>query len=157
VLGYRARKQRADEPRVLNQPLRPRPRAERQQPGRDLRQEREMIIRLACALERDTRQRAGIGRKRRREHGIALDHAGIAIGGLLAHAGAIDQRDAQAPLGKVQRDRGADNAGTEHDGVRACDGVSKYRKAKQRLYGSPPLKALSRLPTPAGVFPQCIG
>src|ERR1700690_2789319 len=79
-----------------------------------------MIVRLARALERDARQRAEIGRERRRKNSIALDHAGIAIGGLLAHAGAIDQRNAQAPLGEMQRNRGADNAGAENDGVRAC-------------------------------------
>ena len=57
VLGHRARKQRADQPRGFQQTRRPRRRAERQQPGRHLRQKREMIIGLARALERDARQR----------------------------------------------------------------------------------------------------
>src|SRR5450759_2297439 len=81
-----------------------------------------MIVGLAGALDRDAQQRAWIGGKRRREDRVALYNAGIAIGGLLAHAGAIDQRDAHAALDEMQRDRGADNAGAEHNRIGACHG-----------------------------------
>ena len=78
-----------------------------------------MIIGLARALEGNTNERAQLRGERWRKHRVALDDTGIAIGGLLAQAGAIKQRDAQAALGEMQRDRRADDAGAEHDGVRA--------------------------------------
>ena len=114
-----------------------------------------MIIGLARALERDARQRAEIGRERRREHRVALDHAGIAIGGLLAHAGAIDQRHAQAALGEMQRDRGADNAGAEHDGVRACHvTVFPFRtRSSAFIWNRSALRRYDR-PRRAGDFPH---
>src|SRR5262249_14843336 len=50
---------------------------------------------------------------------VAFDHAGIAVRGFFARRAAIDERNGEAALGEVERDRGADNAGAEHDGIAA--------------------------------------
>ena len=119
MFGDRAREQRPHRVRGLDQPLRPRRGAEGQQPRRDRRQERQMIIRFRRLLERDAQQRRPARREGCRKDGIAFDDAGIAVGGALARAAAVDQRDRQAALGEVHRDAGADNAGSEHDGIGA--------------------------------------
>jgi hypothetical protein len=142
VLSHRARKQRADQPRVLDEPRRARDRAERQQPGQRLRQKRQMVIGLAGALERDAQQRGRIGGKRRRQDRVALDDAGIAERGLFAHAGAIEQRDAQAALGEMQRDRSADNAGAEHD----CIGAGHGYPSPSSFTWQPHLYGMDRAP-----------
>ena len=92
MLGDRAREQGPHRLCGLDQPLRLRRGAERQKPGRDLRQKREVIIGEWRALERDAKKRRPIRRKRRRKDGVALDDAGIAVGGPLARAAAVDQR-----------------------------------------------------------------
>jgi hypothetical protein len=93
-----------------------------QQPGRDRRQERQVIVGFGRALSRNPRQRAEAGRERVRKQRIALDHPGIAIGCLLPRRAAVQERDREAALDEVQRDRGADDAGTEHDGVSSRHG-----------------------------------
>jgi hypothetical protein len=49
-----------------------------------------------------------------RKERVAFEHAGIAVGCFLARATLVDQRDRDAALGKLQRDRGADDARAEH-------------------------------------------
>ena len=78
-----------------------------------------MIIGFRRALERDPQQRRQSRRKRRRKDGVAFDDAGIAVGRPLARPAAIDQRDREAALGEMQRDRGADDAGSKHDDIGA--------------------------------------
>ena len=98
--------------------------AELQQPGRHLRQEASVIIRLRRPLEGDTNQRLEAGRKRRRKQRIGLDDAGIAVGRALARFATVDQRDGEAALDEMQRHRDADNAGAKHDRVGASHGTS---------------------------------
>ena len=119
VFGDRAREQRPHQPRSLDQPLRLRGGAKRRQPGRDPRQIRQVIVGDRRAFERDARKLDQARRKRRRKNGIALDDAGIAVGGALARPAAVDQRDRQAALDEMDRDRGADDAGAEHDDIGA--------------------------------------
>ena len=69
-----------------------------------------MVIGIARALEHDARERAQIGRKRRRKYRIAFDNAGIAIGRLLAEPGSINQRHRKPALREMERHRNADNA-----------------------------------------------
>ena len=117
VLGDRAREQRPHQPRSLDQPLRLRVGAERGQPGRNPRQMRGVIIDHRRAFERDAGELDPVRRERRRKNRIALDDAGIAVGGALARPAPVDQRNRQAALDKVDRDRGADNAGSKHDDI----------------------------------------
>src|SRR5581483_9093917 len=58
----------------------------------------------------------------------------------LAQGRAIDQRDAQAALGQMQRDAGADDAGAQDDRIGAGHGFSS-----PVLYGSPAAEPLSRM------------
>ena len=120
MLADRAAKQRPDKMRGLEQPLRLRGGAERHQPGRDPGQEREAIIGFTRALECDAHERAKVRRESRRKNGVALDNAGITERGLLAEAGAIDQRNAKPALGEMQRHAGADDAGAQNDRVGTC-------------------------------------
>ncbi len=81
-----------------------------------------MIVRLRRALEREPQQRRhprreGVGKER-----IALEHAGVAVGGFLARPALVDQRDGDPALGELQRDRRADDAGAEHDHLRSSHG-----------------------------------
>ena len=119
MLGNRAREQRPHRLRGFGQSLRLRRGAEGQQPGRDLRQEREMIIGERRAFERNAKKRRPIRRECRRKDGVALDNAGIAIRGPLARAAAVDQRHRAAALDQMQCDRGADDAGSQHDDIGA--------------------------------------
>src|SRR6185312_4473442 len=79
-----------------------------------------MIIGVACPLERDACERCPRRREGRRQYRIALDDAGIAEGGLLACACALNQRHCHAALGEMQRDACADDAGAQNDRVGAC-------------------------------------
>src|SRR5262249_29211753 len=79
-----------------------------------------MIIRLGRALERDPQQGAKAARKRMREQRAAFNDAGIAIGGFLARPAPIDESHREPTLDEMQRNRGADDAGTEHDGISTC-------------------------------------
>ena len=63
-----------------------------------------------------------IRRKGLRKDGVAFDDAGIAVGGPLARLGAIDQRNRKPALDEMQRDRGADDAGPQHDDIGARHG-----------------------------------
>jgi hypothetical protein len=114
-----AREQRAHRPRGLDQPLRLRAGAKFHEPRRDLRQEAQVIVGFRRALERHPQQRDRVGREGGRKDGVAFDHAGIAVRGFFARRAAIDERNAEAALGEVQRDRCADNTGAEHDGIAA--------------------------------------
>ncbi len=122
VLADRATEQRPHHPRRLGQTLGLRPGAEGQEPRRDLRQEGEMVIGFGRPFERDPDEGRQPRRESRRKNRVALDDARIAVGGLLARGAAIDQRDAQSPFCELQRDRGADDAGTEHDGIGSSHG-----------------------------------
>jgi hypothetical protein len=143
VLGDGERKQRAIEPRRLGNALGPRGGAEGQEPGRDLRQEAQVVVGLACPFERDLEQPGKARRKGRRQDGRALDHPGVAVGGLLAHAAAVDQRDRHSTLDELQGDRGADDAGAQHHDVGACHSASRFRpSAVHLLYGIDRAQAL---------------
>ncbi len=131
VLGERAREQRAHDACGLDQPRPARGGAELDEPGRDLRQEGEVVIGLGRALERDAQQGRPIGRKGGRKDRIAFDHAGIAVGGLLARPAAVDERRRQTALGELEPDRGADDAGPEHDGVDARHGLFLPRRLRR--------------------------
>ena len=48
-----------------------------------------------------------------RKQRVAFDHAGVAVGGLLARAAAVDQHHRHAALGQMQGRRGADDAGAQ--------------------------------------------
>jgi hypothetical protein len=90
VFRHCAGKQRTDQPGRFGQTFGLRSGAECQQPGKNPRQERQMIVGLARAPEGDPQQRAEIGWKCRREYRVAFDDAGVAIGSLLADARAVD-------------------------------------------------------------------
>ena len=68
-----------------------------------------------------------------RKHRVAFDHAGVAVGGFLPRLAPIDERDGEPALGEMQRDRGADDAGAEHDRVRASHGIFPVEGAGSRL------------------------
>ena len=87
VLGNGAREQWAHHLRGLDQPRRLRRGTKRGKPRRDLRQERQVIVRRRRALERDAQKLGKARRERGRKHRIAFDDAGIAIGGALARPG----------------------------------------------------------------------
>ena len=101
VLGDRAGHQRPDDLRGLDQPRRLRRGAEGEQPRRDFRQKRQMIIGFRRALERNAQERRKARRERRRKDRVAFDDAGIAVGRALARPAAIDQRDRDAALGEM--------------------------------------------------------
>ena len=82
-----------------------------QQPRRDLRQKRQVIVGLRRLFQGNPHQRTEIGRKWMWKQRIAFDHAGIAEGRLLARAAAVEQGDAQPALGEMQRNGRADDAG----------------------------------------------
>src|SRR3954468_10386128 len=62
-----------------------------------------------------------------RQERIALDDAGVAVGRLLARTTAVDQCYRKAALGEMESNRGADDAGAEHDGVGIGHGPSLSR------------------------------
>src|SRR5262249_14696930 len=97
---------------------------EREQPWRHARQERQMIVGLAGALECDAQECACIRWEGRRKYRVALDDAGVAIGGLLADSCPINQSHAQPAFGEMQRYRRADNSGAENHRIRACHAKS---------------------------------
>src|SRR5438874_6842736 len=78
-----------------------------------------MIIGLRRSLEHDAQAFHPVGRKCRRKDGIALDDTGIAIRRPLAGRCAVDQRDREAPLRKVDPNRGADDPGPQHNDIGA--------------------------------------
>ena len=119
VFGKRAREHRPHRVHRLDQPGRRRCSAKFQQPRRDPRQISQMVIGLGCPLEHDAQQRAGIGGKDRREDRVAFDYSGIPVRGLLAGCAPIHERHGKAALGEMQRNRGADNARSEHHRVDA--------------------------------------
>jgi len=143
VLGERAREQRAHQPRGLDQSLGTRSGAKLQEPGRNLRQEAQVIIGFRRALERDPQQRDRIRGEGGRKDGVAFDHAGIAVRGLFAGCAAIQKRNRKPALGEMQPNGGADNAGTEHDGIDARHGVPSQTFAPPaRARGRPQLRDL---------------
>src|SRR5208282_5306830 len=131
MLGNRAAKQRPHQLRRLDQTRRPRSGAKGCQPGHDPRQVREMIVGPRRTFERNAEKLHPIRRKAGWKYGVALDDARIAVGGALARPGAVDQRDPEAALGEMNGDRGADNAGAEHDDIGTGHGtpaaVAGYR------------------------------
>ena len=78
--------------------------AKRQQPRYDLRQEAQVIIGLGRTLERDLQQGDRVRREDRREDGVALDDAGVAVGGLLARRAPVEERNGKPPFGEMQPD-----------------------------------------------------
>ena len=102
-----------------------------------------MIVRLRRPLERDPQQRQQPGRKRVREKRVAFDDAGVAVGGFLARPAAIDQRDRKPALGEVQRRRGADDAGAEHDHIASRhDGLLDIQPRVRGRDGSAPRRQM---------------
>ena len=79
-----------------------------------------MVVGLRRLLQRDPQERTEVARERMRKQRVAFDHAGIAVGRLLARVAAIEQGNAQPALGEVERNGGADHAGAEHDRVGTC-------------------------------------
>ena len=92
-----------------------------------------MVVRLRRLLERDPQSAREASPESRRKQRVGLDDAGIAVGGALARLAAVDQRDREAALGEVQRDRGADDAGAEHDRVGASHMMFPVKSAGNRL------------------------
>ena len=84
-----------------------------------MRKKTEMIVRFRRLLERDAEQGVETARKSLGKNRVAFNDAGIAEGRALTRTGAIDQRDGEPALDEVQRDRRADNAGTQHQRIRA--------------------------------------
>ncbi len=119
MLADRTGEQRPHRLHGLDQALRRRVAAERQQPGRDLGEERDMVIGLRRPLEGDAEDGAEAGGKTRRKQRVAFDDAGIAVGGSLAGIAAVDQGDGKAALGEMQRHADADDTGAEHDRIGA--------------------------------------
>ena len=74
-----------------------------------------MIVGLRRLLQRDPQELAEALREGVREKRIAFDDSGVAVGGFLARAAAVDQRDRKPALGEMQRRRHADDAGAQHD------------------------------------------
>ncbi len=139
MLGERMREQRPHQPRGLNQALGARSGTKRDEPRRKLRQKAQVIVGFRRALERHAQERDRVGRKGGRKDGVAFDHPGIAVGGLFADRTAIDERNRKAAFGEVQRDRGANNAGTEHDSVEARHAVylPNIRRPRGKRAASP--------------------
>lgn len=119
VLGERLREQGPHQLRRLDQALRRRPGAISEQPGRDARQECEVVIRLRREARGDAQERRRIARKGTRKQRIPFDDAGVAVGGPFAWAALVDQRHREPALDKLQGDGRADDAGAEHDNVGA--------------------------------------
>ena len=146
VLRHRARKQRAHHAGGVDQAPGGRCSKKLEQPRCDLRQEGQVIIGLRGAFERDPQQGHGVRGKGRRKHGVAFDRAGVAVGGLLARRAPIEQRNGQATLRQMQSNRGADNAGTKHEGIDACHGIPFQRQrgacAPARTFGGECRRAL---------------
>ena len=63
-----------------------------------------MVVGFAGALERYPQNPAQVRREGRRQDGRALDDAGIAVGRLLADAGALDQRHRHPAPRQLQGD-----------------------------------------------------
>ncbi len=115
VLGDRGGHQRAQLDRAVLQLLRRRPAVICDQPRRDLQEIAPMVVRLGRALERDLDELLQAARERGRKHARADDDAGVAVARLLAGPAPVDQRDRQPALDQMQRDRRADNAGSQND------------------------------------------
>ena len=117
VLGDRAHKKRPHQLGGLDEALGPRRGVECGKPRRDLRQKSQMVVGFRRALERDAKQCHPIRRKGLRKDGVAFDNAGIAVGGPLPRTSAVDQRNRKPALDEMQRDRGSDDAGSQHDDI----------------------------------------
>ena len=91
-----------------------------------------MVVRLRRALERDPQQGGKTRREGGRKNRVAFDYAGIAVGGLLARIAAVDERDAQALPGELQRGGGADDAGAQHNDIGARHNANLTRVSTTR-------------------------
>jgi hypothetical protein len=89
VLVDRPREQGPHRLHRLDQALRRRVAAERQQPGGDLAEERQMVVGLRRPLEGDAEERTEARREPRRKQRVAFDDTGIAVRGALAGLAAI--------------------------------------------------------------------
>jgi hypothetical protein len=89
-----------------------------EQPGQHPRQMRQMIIGFGRLFQRDAQKRPGIGWKRIREIGVALDDPAVAEGRALADAAALDQGHREPALGEMQSGRRADDPAAKYDDIR---------------------------------------
>ena len=96
-----------------------RPFPEREQPRRDLRQKRQMIVALRGLLERDLEDTREV-RKYLRKNGTAFDNPGVAVGRSLARLRTVDQRDGKPAFRKIQRDRCPDDTRAQNQRINAC-------------------------------------
>src|SRR5262249_46147126 len=91
MLRKRTGEERPHDSRRFEETVGARGGAKSQEPRQRGRQMTQMIVRLRSALEGDAQECRKARRKGLRENRIALDDAGIAVGGLLPRASAIDQ------------------------------------------------------------------
>ena len=138
VLRKRAGKQRAHDARGVDQALRMRRGPEGHEPRHRLRQMAQMVVRFRSTLERDAQQRRKARRKSGWKDRVALDDAGIAVGGLLARRPPVHEPHPQTPFGELERDRGTDDAGPEHDCIGACHDVLLREAGVPAECGRPP-------------------
>jgi hypothetical protein len=104
--------------------------AERDEPGRDLREKSYVVVRFRRLLERDADEGGEASREARRKQRVGLDDAGVAIRGALPRFTAVHQGDGKAALGEVQGNRDADDTGAEHDRVGASHETFPVRSAE---------------------------
>ena len=133
VLADRAGEQRPHRLHGLDEVLRRRIAAEREEPGRDLGEKPDVVVRFRRLLERDAHERGQASRKARRKQRVGLDDAGVAVGRALPRLAAVDQRDGKAALGEMERHRDADDTGAEHDRVGASHMIFPVKGAGSRL------------------------
>src|SRR5262245_82022 len=126
MFGHRAREHGAHGAGGLDQTLRPRPGMKGHEPRHEMGQKREVIVRLRRALECDPQQRRDIAGKSMRQDSVAFDDPGVAIGGALAGAAAVDQGNRQPAFGEVKRNRRADNAGAQYERIGTSHELPSY-------------------------------
>jgi hypothetical protein len=78
-----------------------------------------MIVRFRRLFQRNAQQCCKARWKCRRKNRIAFNDTGIAVRRAPTRPAAIDQRNGQTALGEMNANRGADNAGSKHDGIDA--------------------------------------
>ncbi len=88
------------------------------QERRQLRQRRQVIMRVRGVVHGVAQERAEIVREPVREDALALDEPGIAEGGLLPGPAPVDERHGPAALLQVQGHRYADDPGAQNHHVR---------------------------------------
>ena len=119
MLRHAALDQRRVFPRDLGMPPRARMPPVTHEEGRELRQRFPIVMgvdRAVAAVPEDLAQAA---REAVGIHRLALDEPGVAEGGALPRRPPIDEHDGAPALLQMQRDRHADDAGSQHDHVGA--------------------------------------